>query len=145
MKKCKDCLKKLPLTDFYPSYESRVYKGKIIYRPDCKACNKKKSTKWGRKNKHKHYCYDIKYKHKIESSEYEKKVEQQENKCALCLESNDGKKRKLHLDHCHVTGKIRGLLCMRCNMGLGFFKDSVELCKRVLTYLEYYAKTTTDE
>jgi hypothetical protein len=39
------------------------------------------------------------------------------------------------VDHCHVTGKIRGILCYNCNMGLGYFKEDIEIMKLALEYL----------
>lgn len=55
--------------------------------------------------------------------------------CKICGNPpQDGK--KLHLDHCHRTGKIRGLLCANCNHGLGNFADSPDFLRRVAIYLE---------
>ena len=53
--------------------------------------------------------------------------------CAICLEENDSD-RKLAVDHDHVTGKIRGLLCNRCNTALGAF-DHDDLLQTVGEYL----------
>jgi len=45
---------------------------------------------------------------------------------------------KIHLcvDHCHVTGKIRGILCSKCNSALGFLNYDIEIAKRLIKYLE---------
>lgn len=58
---------------------------------------------------------------------------QQDYKCALC---NKTPKQKLAVDHCHETGRIRGLLCHSCNTSLGKLGDSVESIERVLRYLK---------
>lgn len=42
---------------------------------------------------------------------------------------------KMHIDHCHSTGKIRGLLCGKCNVGIGMFRDSPENLMRAAAYL----------
>jgi hypothetical protein len=42
----------------------------------------------------------------------------------------------LFVDHCHATGKIRGLLCMKCNSGLGYFEDEVKRMKKAIDYLQ---------
>lgn len=53
--------------------------------------------------------------------------------CDLC--GAEEKKRKLHMDHCHETGKFRGWLCAGCNKGLGHFRDDPELLIRAAEYL----------
>ena len=72
---------------------------------------------------------------------YYKMHEQQNGVCAICekaelsVDKNTGKIRRLSVDHCHTTGKIRGLLCSRCNRGLGFFRDNVDLLRNAIQYL----------
>lgn len=56
--------------------------------------------------------------------------------CSIC-----GKRRKLHVDHCHRTGDIRGLLCRNCNIGLGHFYDSRQLLRQAISYLREHAVT----
>lgn len=53
--------------------------------------------------------------------------------CKICGES-----RKLHVDHCHKTGKFRGILCHKCNRALGFFKDDPALLRRAADYIDKY-------
>jgi len=57
----------------------------------------------------------------------------QSGRCAIC--GDPPGKRGLHLDHDHLTGIVRGLLCHRCNFGIGLFRDSEELLMRAITYL----------
>ena len=54
--------------------------------------------------------------------------------CAICMNNLPGVS-SAHLDHCHTTGKYRGLLCHACNVGLGFFKDSTDNLQRAMDYL----------
>lgn len=49
---------------------------------------------------------------------------------------------KLVVDHCHASGKIRGLLCDLCNRGIGHFNDSVELLYKAIKYLELHYETS---
>lgn len=56
----------------------------------------------------------------------------QENKCKICKKEF----KKLNVDHCHTSGKVRGLLCSNCNTGLGLFKDNSEFLQSALLYLK---------
>lgn len=58
--------------------------------------------------------------------EVEQMLIEQENCCKICNRSIslEFKRRESHLDHCHETGKIRGVLCQQCNTGLGSFRDN---------------------
>ena len=55
--------------------------------------------------------------------------------CAIC-ERPETRPRALSVDHCHKTGKVRGLLCSRCNVFLGGAEDSTTLLRAALAYLE---------
>ena len=57
----------------------------------------------------------------------------QNHACAIC---GRVMKDKLFLDHCHKSGKLRGLLCCTCNSGLGMFKDNPELLDNAIRYLK---------
>ncbi len=50
--------------------------------------------------------------------------------------------RKLHMDHCHITGELRGFLCRSCNLGLGFFKDSDDILLNAMRYLAKHETST---
>jgi hypothetical protein len=80
-----------------------------------------------------------KWQHKFNSygmtlDQYAALEESQDFQCAVCSEEST---RDFHIDHNHVTGKIRGLLCGSCNMALGSFKDSI---RRMLAACEYLAR-----
>lgn len=61
---------------------------------------------------------------------------QQDGKCKICRTEHPGGRGTWHVDHNHATGKVRGLLCNACNVGLGHFKDSPELLGAAAAYLE---------
>lgn len=65
---------------------------------------------------------------------------QQDNKCAICPHEHlDGHKSTiLHVDHDHITGANRGLLCKKCNTGLGEFKDNIQWLLNAVEYLKKY-------
>ena len=60
----------------------------------------------------------------------------QGNACAICKQPEKVREQRLTIDHCHNTGKFRGLLCNRCNRGIGLFMDSPERLKAALDYIE---------
>lgn len=65
--------------------------------------------------------------------EYENILKNQNGGCAIC----GRKKEKINLavDHSHKTGKIRGILCMKCNHGIGYFNDDVLLLEKAIKYI----------
>lgn len=87
-----------------------------------------------------HKDKDLQRNFGIGIKEYNKMLESQNGVCAICegtekSTASSGSGRPLAVDHCHVTGKIRGLLCSRCNRGIGFLGDSVTSLKRAISYL----------
>lgn len=69
-------------------------------------------------------------KYGLTDLDYAKLLDRQDGKCAVC--QKDG---SLVIDHDHKTGAVRGLLCGRCNMGLGQFSDDVDLLSSAMRYL----------
>jgi hypothetical protein len=77
----------------------------------------------------------LKSKYGTNIEHYEFLIKKQNGKCAICKETQT---KSLHLDHCHATGKIRGLLCFKCNSALGKFMDSKAILNNAINYLEEY-------
>lgn len=68
--------------------------------------------------------------------------EKQEGRCASCnIRLNNDK--NAHLDHCHKTGAVRGILCHGCNVALGFVDHSIERLESLISYLESNESTIT--
>lgn len=89
---------------------------------------------WNAKNPHRKKEYDLRKLFGISLAEYEKLLSEQDGKCAICRQPD--KTFSLAVDHCHGTNRIRGLLCHLCNRALGMFKDSPELLRKAIEYLE---------
>ena len=72
--------------------------------------------------------------------DYEMELQNQDYVCAICFESETAKQngtvRRLAVDHDHLTGCYRGLLCMRCNTAIGKFKENIAVMKQAIQYLE---------
>ncbi len=76
----------------------------------------------------------------ITSENYNDMFIEQGGCCAICGKHQEEFKFRLSIDHCHETGKVRGLLCHRCNGGLGCFDDNIQIVKNVIKYLEQTEK-----
>jgi hypothetical protein len=126
MKVCSTCKEEKPLTEFYNR------------KSNCKICSNKATTQWKKDNKEKDRITrqksKLKAKYGITLEQYETMVEEQKGVCYICKSENPT--RKLNVDHCHKTGKIRRLLCDKCNMTLGLINDSQELLKQFIFYLK---------
>jgi hypothetical protein len=73
-------------------------------------------------------------KYNITEQEYLCLLKQQNGKCIICGRK-PSKKKRLHIDHCHKSNWIRGLLCFRCNFGIGWFLDNAKIFEKVFHYL----------
>ncbi|MFA5153572.1 MAG: endonuclease VII domain-containing protein [Clostridia bacterium] len=85
--------------------------------------------------------YKINTKYKITSEEYNELLEFQDGVCAICgkpetSKMKNGEIKPLGVDHDHETQIIRGLLCSKCNCGLGHFNDNIELLQAAIIYLD---------
>ncbi len=77
----------------------------------------------------------------ISLESYENLLTKQEGKCAICgAEKNvyKGKEHDLFVDHCHINGNVRGLICHRCNYVLGMVKDDPELLEKMGKYIRFH-------
>lgn len=76
----------------------------------------------------------IKKEYGLTKEQYENLLAKQNGKCAIC---NNGSPSRfsLHIDHCHKTKKVRGLLCNKCNQAIGLFNESVALFKKAIEYI----------
>lgn len=120
---------------------------------ECTTCNKHKAANEFKLEIHKKYGIRMrskcricdehrKYKrfifvtYGITWEEYTNLLIRQNHSCAICDTKISSKRTtKLFVDHCHDTGKVRGLLCSCCNHGLGQFKDDVGLLEKAKLYL----------
>lgn len=82
----------------------------------------------------------LKSRYGITLEDYETMLQEQGGSCAICKSLEPGDKNlNFHVDHCHATNKVRGLLCNTCNLGLGYFHDSVEDLTNAIEYLKKYS------
>lgn len=89
---------------------------------------------------------DLKKSFGITLQDYQRMAEAQNYQCAICGEletgtDKQGVPRRMPVDHCHATGKIRGLLCSACNKALGGFRDRPDLLRKAAGYVEKHLDT----
>lgn len=135
LKKCIRCKKKKPTSDFFKEKIS-----KDGFKSSCKICNEKNRIRtWKPADPVKEKWRKVYAKFGIDQCGYNLLFEAQNGVCAICGEEEKdllrGKTRTLCIDHCHKSNKIRGLLCNKCNTGLGLFRDNVDFLNKAIGYL----------
>ena len=100
------------------------------------AANKDKFKEYAAANKRRTSDWHLTRKYGITSDQRDEMLEKQDFKCAICADTSPGGRGTWHVDHCHTSGKVRGLLCYRCNQGLGYFRDNTEFLDKAKEYLK---------
>lgn len=72
----------------------------------------------------------------ITPEEFQDRLDNQGGRCAICCVETPGTTKNWHVDHCHVTGEVRGILCNHCNLLLGYAKDNTETLLAAVRYLK---------
>lgn len=99
---------------------------------------RKYQREWKRKNWERLRWYSLKKKYGITREGYESLWRKQKGRCGICRCKPSLKQKWLDVDHCHQSKKIRLLLCHNCNMGLGSFRDNLELLEKAVDYLRQW-------
>lgn len=143
MKICSVCRIEKPLDDFYNSKNSKDGKS---YR--CTSCDKAARLNYKEANRERFLqtSREVNWRLRfgIGPEDYERMLAQQNGRCAICGSTNpngktskSSKTRNFSVDHCHITGRIRGLLCTSCIRGLGLLGDTEESLLIALEYLKF--------
>lgn len=133
MKRCTKCRKMKHLSQF--SHHAQCTGGR---NTQCKLCVNARSRRWWAANKERHRTAQrdahFRRSYGITAVERDLLAAQQDGLCAIC--EREPLNHKLHVDHSHLTHKVRGLLCYTCNRLLGDAKDDVLVLRRAIRYLE---------
>jgi len=78
----------------------------------------------------------LRFKYGIGCEEYEELLSKQDHTCAVCGKELKSRGGHTHLDHDHITGKIRGMLCTNCNRGIGHLQESITVLEAAVVYLK---------
>lgn len=79
-------------------------------------------------------------KYGVSQAEYDQMFENQEGKCLGCNRHQSKLTRNLCVDHCHTSGKIRGLLCYKCNSAIGYMEENIDTMHNLIKYLIEHQK-----
>lgn len=139
--KCKKCSFELPESEFY---KSKLTKSGL--RGACKVCTRKQDKDYRKYNREKVALSTkrkrLKKVYDITPEEYDIAMASS-NVCEICgnKEGTDANSMFCY-DHCHTTGKFRGVLCRRCNQAIGSLGDTAESLKKAYKYLEDFEENT---
>ena len=100
---------------------------------------RERRERWRAKNPRGPQRHSLKAVYGITLEQWDRMIIRQLGCCAICGEQS----RDLHVDHCHETGKIRALLCHKCNRGLGLFEDEPERLREAARYIVKHRKRTS--
>lgn len=142
MKQCSKCKIEKPLSEFWPDRSKRNG-----YSARCKDCGREYAREYRasrpdyektryQKNKASERERHLKRKYGVDLTSYEKMLTDQNGLCAICdAPESEQFNSVFHVDHCHDTGEVRGLLCRGCNHMLGVVQDKPEILMRAVDYL----------
>jgi hypothetical protein len=150
---CRKCLTRKSLDQF--NRDSSAKDGRQKY---CRPCQNERNSAWAKANVRKRTDYTrewskanpdkifnnyLRHFYGIDKAEYDEMSANQNGVCAICAQPERfkkfGKVMRLSVDHCHGTGMVRGLLCSRCNNGLGHMNDDPQRMRAAIAYLERHA------
>lgn len=97
--------------------------------------NRVNKRKWYAANEERNWNKHLLNTYGIDSVRYYEILESQNGCCAICSKHKSLFKKRLHVDHCHTKGKVRGLLCGSCNLGIGKLGDTYEGVQKAAEYL----------
>lgn len=142
-KDCRGCGATLDETNTHPKQkESYDYECRECKRIRNKTNREKRGEDWlnyrrnyAKKRRRENRCYNLRNTYGINLEEWESLFKLQGSVCKICKTPKEPS-MGWHTDHCHTTGKVRGILCHNCNTGLGKFLDDPKLLRLAVNYLE---------
>lgn len=138
MKICVKCFTSLPKESFRTTRDQYT-------QPYCRTCERKLRREYYHKDLEKSRSLGrdkaLARAYGITREEFNNILAEQNNSCAICGIKEPGGRGNWHVDHNHTTGKVRGLLCHKCNTGLGLFLESETILKLAITYIRKHNDT----
>lgn len=113
-------------------------------RSNCKACDKARTLIYKEANREtinrKRVQYNREKKAFFPRDLFDKRLAEQNGVCVICGDTEAGGRGQFHADHDHATETPRGVLCHRCNIALGYFRDNPEILQAAIEYLNKYSE-----
>jgi hypothetical protein len=122
--------------EYYLKNKERLLDYRKNFYEQNKEVSIQRSKTWAENNKRQRKHNVLKSTHGITIDDFEKMLVDQDYKCFCCSVEHSSLKKGLFVDHCHTTGKVRGLLCNSCNSALGYAKDNIEVLTTMIKYLQ---------
>jgi DNA-directed RNA polymerase subunit RPC12/RpoP len=134
--KCSSCKESKVPSLFYKNKST-----KTGYSNQCQDCRKKWKPSEEQKLRYNERTrvWNRKKLSGFTKEDFETKLKEQGYKCAICGTDDPGK-TNWHADHDHKTGQKRGVLCHKCNTGLGLLKDDIDILCAAIEYINHYTK-----
>lgn len=142
MKTCPKCREVKPLSEFHVR-KNRGGQPASRCKPCCVAAQREWRGKQADYDKRRYQAVKVETrerhlvrKYGVTLADYDAMLERQGGKCAICQTTPETQRYAVfHVDHCHATGVVRGLLCRGCNNVLGVINDDPEALARAIAYL----------
>lgn len=125
---CSTCKKELDVSFF--TKRLRSLDG---LRNRCKICDNTAKKIYSKKNPKQRFIAKIRQLYGLSEGQYKEMLVNQDYKCNICK-----KVKKLVIDHCHKTSKVRSLLCHNCNAGIGMFFENSEILSNAIDYIRLF-------
>ena len=155
MKICNKCKIEKPFTEFFKD-KNNLTDGHYSICKDCKTAGTLEQRKNNREHYNKtqrnyqkrltanqRYGFEIKRRYGCTIEQYNEMLVAQGGACAICKKLHDPatKRGRLYVDHCHITGEIRALLCNNCNCLLGYSNDDTRVLMEAVAYIVRHRKS----
>lgn len=97
---------------------------------------RQRAKQWRIDNPEKHKHNNLMSSYGISLDKFKEMLLTQDNKCRTCGANHADFKKGLHVDHCHKSKVVRGLLCSKCNTAIGLLKENIEVLENIINYLK---------
>lgn len=128
-----------------PEQKAKYARERYRNNPDVQARNKETNKRWIENNRERHrtraYFYEVRRKFGLTREKFNALLARQNGCCALCgVKFVPGKKREMAVDHCHTTGKVRGLLHLSCNALIRMAREDEDILTKAIEYVKNHCK-----